>query len=122
MSPTTLWRRVNELEKTGVITGKVALIDPEKAGLNVCVLVSVSLKSHEPETRARFENAIDRHPNIMESFLVTGSADYMLVVRAHSVAAFEGFLMTDILGNDAVANASSNIALRQNKYTTVLPL
>lgn len=122
MSATTLWRRVNELESTGVIAKTVALVDAHKAGLDVCVLVSVSLKSHEPDTRARFEEAINQHANVMECFLVTGGSDYMLIVRTSTVAAFEMMLMEDILGHPAVATASSNIALRQSKYTTALPL
>lgn len=122
MSATTLWRRVNELESTGVIAKTVALVDAHKAGLDVCVLVSVSLKSHEPSTRASFEEAINQHAHVVECFLVTGGSDYMLIVRTSTVSAFETILMEDILGHPAVATASSNIALRQSKYTTALPL
>lgn len=122
LSSTTLWRRMNELENQGIIRRKVALVDPEKAGLDVCVLVSINLTSYEPETRAHFERDVDANPHIMECYRVTGGSDYMLTVRTPSVSAFEAILIKDILAHPAVASASSNITLRQTKYTTALPL
>ena len=58
----------------------------------------------------------------MECFSVTGEFDYMLIVRIKSVIAFEKFLMEHILGQPSVASASSQISLREHKYSTELPL
>ena len=65
---------------------------------------------------------MNRSPKIMESFLVTGTFDYMLMIRTKTVGHFAKLLMDEILAQKAVASASSNIALRQRKYTTTLPL
>lgn len=122
MSSTTLWRRVNELKKSGVIKGDVTLLNPEKIGFPVCVFVFVNLKDYSRETRLSFETFIQDAPEIMECFSVTGQNDYTLIVRSRSVSDFETFLMEKILGQPGVESASSQIALRQHKYTTAFPI
>ena len=122
LSASTLWRRVSELEAAGVIRKRVTLLDPDKVGLPVCVFVSVNLTDHSGSSRSSFETLVNGTPEIMECFSVTGAFDYVLLVRTRSVVDFEHLLMETILGHGAVANASSQIALRQQKYTTALPL
>lgn len=122
MSATTLWRRVNELKKSGVIREDVTLLDPDKVGYPVCVFVFVNLKDYHLDTRQAFEQFIQHAPEIMECFSVTGANDYTLIVRSRSVSDFEHFLMEKILSHPAVESASSQISLRQHKYTTAFPL
>lgn len=122
MSSTTLWRRVNELKKSGVIRSEVTLLDPEKIGYPVCVFVFVNLKDYSVETRTAFETVIEQAPEIMECYAVTGAHDYTLIVRSRSVRDFERFLMDEILSHPGVESASSQIALRQHKYTTAFPV
>ena len=122
MSPSTVSRRLTELEQTGAIERRVALLDPEKVGFPVCVFVQINLVDHAMETRRQFESLVLRTPEILECFSVTGTHDYTLILRTHSVGEFEHILMEQILAHDSVAQASSQIALRQHKYTTALPL
>jgi len=122
MSPSTVWRRVQDLEAAGVIVGRVTLLDPARLGLQVCVFVHVDIRDHRAETRDAFERFVRGRPEVMECFSITGAHDYMLIVRTETVAAFEDFLMHALLSQPAVAAASSNFTLRQQKYTTALPL
>jgi DNA-binding Lrp family transcriptional regulator len=122
LSPTTLWRRVNELKQSGVIREQVTLLDPVRAGFPVCVFVFVNLKDYSRSTRLAFEAFVQSMPQIMECFSVTGANDYTMIVRCRSVADFEHFLMEDILSHPAVESASSQISLREHKYTTALPV
>ncbi len=122
LSPSTVSRRLTELEQVGAIQRRVALLDPEKVGFPVCVFVAVNLVDHSRETRISFERLVHGTPEILECFSVTGTHDYTLIIRAHSVGEFERILMEQILADDAVAQASSQIALRQHKYSTALPL
>lgn len=121
-SPSTLWRRVNELEEAQAIRKRVFLLDAEKVGWPICVFVSVNLVDHEPDTRQRFEQFVQDTPQIMECYSITGTFDYMMIIRAQSVSDFEAFLMEVILGHKSVSTASSQISLRQQKYATELPL
>ncbi len=122
MSSSTLWRRLSELEQTGAIRKRVALLDPQVTGVPISVFLSVNLTNHERPTRQSFETFVQRSPEIMECFSVTGAFDYMLLVRTKSVQDFEQFLMDHILGHKSVSSASSQMSLRQHKYTTELPL
>ena len=122
MSPSTLWRRVNELEQIGAIEGRVALLNPDKVGLPVCVFVFINMVNHDKQTLADFVRFVNDTASIMECFAVTGAHDYTLIIRASSVGAFEQLLMEQILPHASVASASSQIALRQHKYSTALPL
>lgn len=118
----SVWRRLNGLEKTGIIRSRVALLDPARAGIGVCVFVQIDLTGHSPDIRTAFEALVARTPEIMDCFAVTGGFDYTLIVRCASVAAFEELLMHRILAHDSVANASSQFSLRHIKAQTALPL
>ena len=106
MSPSTLWRRVNELEQVGAIKSRVAIVDPERAGFSVCVFVFVNLADYDKPTLQRFEEFVN----------------YTLIIRSRSVGEFERLLMDRILAHESVASATSQFALRQHKYSTALPL
>ena len=122
MSVSTLWRKVHDLDEAGVVRKSVALLDPGAVGLPVCVFVFVDLGDYQKENQIAFETFVERSPEIMECFAVTGSHDYILIIRTAGVAEFESFLMEKILPHPAVASATSQIALRQHKYTTALPI
>ncbi|MEZ5938531.1 MAG: Lrp/AsnC family transcriptional regulator [Hyphomonadaceae bacterium] len=121
-SPSTIWRRVNDLEAAELISGKVALLNAERVGFPVCVFVFVDLLRHEQSIRAAFERFVQETPQIMECFSVTGAHDYTMIVRTRTVAEFEHLLMEKILGHPSVRAATSQIALRQQKYSTALPI
>ena len=122
MSPTTVWRRISELEASGYIKEQVTLLNPEKVGVPVCVFVFVNLKDYHIDTRKTFERFVDEAPEIMECYSLTGANDYVLMLRCRSVSDFERFLMEEILAHKGVEAASSQISLRQHKYTTALSL
>ncbi len=122
LSQTSCWRRVRQLEENGVISRRVALVDPRAVGLTVSVIASVSLAEHSDESRASFETLVAARPEIVECYSMTGDRDYMLRVVVRDVEAYDHFLTTHLLHHPAVASASSSFALKQIKYTTALPL
>lgn len=122
LSQASVWRRLQGLEKAGALLGRVALVDPDRVGVPVCVLTSLTIRDHAPETRAAFEAFVKSHEEIMECYAVSGSYDYILMVRVRDVAAYESFLMNHVLGNPVVASAASAFTLRRLKYTTAVPL
>jgi len=122
MSPSTLWRRLTDLEASGAIKGRVTLLDPTEVGLPVCAILSVNLVDHNLASRERFEEFVTAQPEIMECYSVTGEFDYLLVTRSQSVQEFELFLMNRVLAHKAVASTASQIALSVKKYSTELPI
>jgi Lrp/AsnC family transcriptional regulator, leucine-responsive regulatory protein len=122
LSPSPCLRRVRELEERGVIRRYVTLVDPGAIGLPVSVFVSVTLERQVEEALEQFEKAIFQRPEVMECYLMTGDADYLLRVVTADLAAYERFLKDHLTRIRGVASIKSSFALKQVKYSTALPL
>lgn len=122
VSASPCWRRVRALEGSGVIKGYAALVDPAALGLNVSVFTQVSLERQEKKALQVFEAAVGEWPEIMECYLMTGDADYLLRVVVPDLAAYERFLMARLTRIRGIASIKSSFALRSVKYRTDLPI
>jgi Lrp/AsnC family transcriptional regulator len=122
MAQSTVWRKLQEFEAAGLIRGRVALLDPAKAGAKLCVFAQVTLDSHAEEAVAGFARMVSAHPEIMECHAVSGTADYIVKIRVADVEAYEAFMTENLLRNPHVRSVVSSFALRELKYTTALPL
>lgn len=122
VSASPCWRRVRELERSGVISRYVTLVDPSSVGLPVSVFVQVSLEKQVESALEDFEGQILERPEVMECYLMTGDADYLLRVVVADLEAYERFLMDHLTRVPAVANIRSSFALKQVKYRTALPV
>jgi DNA-binding Lrp family transcriptional regulator len=122
LSPSPCLRRVRELEDRGVIRRYVTLVAPVAIGLPVSVFVSVTLERQVEEALDRFEEAILERPEVMECYLMTGDADYLLRVVTADLAGYERFLKDHLTRLRGVASIKSSFALKQVKYSTAMPL
>lgn len=122
LSPSPCLRRVRTLEESGVVRRHVTLVDPAAVGLGVSVFVSVRLERQVEGALERFEAAVLTRPEVMECYLMTGDADYLLRVVVRDVPAYEQFLMRHLTRVRGIASIQSSFALKQVKYTTALPL
>jgi Lrp/AsnC family leucine-responsive transcriptional regulator len=122
LSPSPCLRRVRDLEESGLVRGYVALLDPAAVGLGVSVFVQVSLERQAERGLGEFEKKVLERPEVLECYLMTGDADYLLRVVVPDVAAFERFLMGHLTRIPGVASVKSSFALKQVKYSTALPL
>jgi DNA-binding Lrp family transcriptional regulator len=91
-SRTSVWRWVREVEEAGVIKKKVALLDPKELGLQIHVLLSVSIHQHTASNRQEFEDHVETLPEVMECYSVSGDRDYALLVLARDMEAYNQFL------------------------------
>jgi Lrp/AsnC family leucine-responsive transcriptional regulator len=122
LSPSPCLRRVRLLEEQGVITGYVALVNPEAIGLSVTAFVRVRLDQQDDRHLASFEAAVANFVEVMECYLMTGEADYQLRVLVGSLGEFEDFLRHKLTRIDGVAQVTSSFALRPVVYRTALPV
>lgn len=122
LSPTPCFNRVRALEKAGLFKQHVTLLNPEALGLSINVFIQVSLEKQIKDALARFEQAISERPEVMECYLMTGDADYLLRVVLPDVAALERFIIERLTKMPGVANIRSSFALKQVRYKTALPL
>ncbi len=122
ISSSPCWRRVRELEKRGVISGYVALVDAAAVGLPVSVFVQVTLERQIEAALETFEAAVKARPEVMECYLMTGDADYLLRVVVSDLPTYEAFLKDHLTRIPGISNIKSSFALNQVKYRTSLPL
>jgi DNA-binding Lrp family transcriptional regulator len=98
------------------------LVDPAAVNLNVTVFVQISLDLQVEGRLEIFERAIMRRPEVLECYLMTGDADYLLRVVVPDVSAYEAFLRESLTRIESAAGIKSSFALKQVKYSTALPL
>jgi DNA-binding Lrp family transcriptional regulator len=97
LSPSACLRRVQELERRGVIAGYRAVIDRSKLGIGFTAIVMVGLSVHTRDAQLAFERAVARSPEVREVHNIAGAFEYVLRVEARDIAAFKHF-HTDVLG------------------------
>lgn len=122
LSSTPCFNRVKTMEELGLIRRQVTLLAPELLGLNVNVFIHVSLEKQVEDALARFESAIAERPEVMECYLMTGDADYLLRVLVPDIQALERFILDHLTKIPGVSNIRSSFALKQVLYKTALPL
>jgi Lrp/AsnC family leucine-responsive transcriptional regulator len=122
LSASPCLRRVRMLEKAGVISRYVAVLDQRAVGLPVSVFVSIKLERQKQDALDRFAKAIERWPEVLECYLMTGPRDYWLRVVVPDLAAYERFVKQKLTRLEGIASIESSFALEQVKYTNVLPV
>lgn len=97
LSPSACLRRVQELERKGVITGYRAVLNSQAMGISFIAYVLVGLSKHNKEAQHGFEAAMTLAPEVRECHNVTGTVEYLLRIEAHDLAAYKYF-HTEVLG------------------------
>lgn len=122
LSPSPCLARVRSLEQAGFISRHVTLLDPVRIGLKVSVFIHVTLEKQIEPVLEKFESAIRDRPEVMECYLMTGDADYLLRVVVADLQALERFILAFLTKVPGVGNIRSSFSLKQVKYQTALPL
>ena len=122
LSPTPCYNRVKAMEEMGLIRQQVTLLDPDLLGLHLNVFIHVTLERQVQGALQHFEATIAERPEVMECYLMTGDADYLLRVLVPDIKALEVFILNHLTTTPGVANIRSSFALKQVRYKTALPL
>lgn len=122
LSPSPCLARVRALERSGTIRRYVALVDPEALGLGISVFISISLREQNTGSLAAFEQQIAACDEVMECYLMTGDADYLLRVVVPDIRALERFILERLSPIPGVEKIRSSFTLKQVRYKTALPM
>ncbi len=123
LSPSPCLRRVKQLEEDGYIRGYVALLDPAKIGLQLTIIVSVTLVNHDPKVMKHFEATVAAFPEVIQCYLITGqSADYLIKVVVANLNEYQSFLLKKLTIIDGVNQVHSSFVLQRIVDRTSLPL
>lgn len=112
LSPSACLRRVRILEESKVIRGYTALVAEGASDEGVVAIVRITLEMQTEELLNRFETAVRQHPEIVECFLMTGDADYIVRVVARSTADYEAIHKGILMRLPGVARIHSSFAIR----------
>lgn len=112
LTPAPCLRRVQRLERAGVISGYRAVIDPSAAGQGFEVIVSVEITLSDAQTVAEFEAAVTAFDEVVEARRLLGVPDYFLRVNVADVTAFERFTMEKLTRLPAVSRVISHQTMR----------
>ena len=104
LSPSACSRRVQELERIGVIKGYRAVLDRDALGAGFVAYIAVGLSDHSKASQEAFEQGISRAPEVRECHNITGQVEYILRVEVSDLAAYKHF-HTEVLGTLPQVNA-----------------
>ena len=122
LSPSACLRRVQRLERDGVIAGYRAEVDPERVGIGLQAFVRVQLARHDAESVAAFARQVNAWDEVVACHALTGDMDYLLQVAVVDLDHFSRFLLDRLLGQSGVADVNSSFVLRTVKAFRGMPL
>ena len=121
LSRNACWRRVKRLEEDGIITGRVALVDAEKLGLGLSVLILVRTSNHDPDWLQKFRTAVTSFPEITGVYRMSGDLDYVLRARVADVKAYDR-LYQRLIAKVPLSDVSASFVMEEIKETTIVPV
>ena len=120
LSRNACWTRVKRLEEAGVLTARVALVDPTTINLGLTVFITVRTNEHDPAWLTRFAEATASMPEIQGVYRTSGDLDYLLLARVPDVAAYDA-LYQKLIRRVRLADVSASFVMQKIKETTALP-
>lgn len=107
LSASACLRRVQELERSGVIAGYRAVLDKPSVGIGFVAYVAVGLSDHSKKSQLAFERSVVKSPEVTECHNTTGTFEYLLRIEVADLAAYKTF-HTDVLGTLPQVNSISS--------------
>ena len=121
LSQSPCWKRIQRLEKAGVILRRVALVNPESIGMGLTVFVSIETGDHSTAWLSKFAQTVTAWPEVMEFYRMAGDIDYMLRVVVPDMASYDAFYKR-LIAAVPLKNVTSRFAMERIKSTTAFPL
>jgi len=118
VSPPTCLRRVKHLTDTGVITRRVALVDPSKIGPSLTVIVEISLDVQAAERMAEFEALVATEPAVLQCYRVAPGPDFVLIVQVGDMPAYHALAHRLFAAHANVRNVKAYFSTFRSKFET----
>ena len=122
LTPSPCWRRIDRLEREGLIRKRVALIDRRKVGLNAQIFAQVKLNAHGRANLDEFSKTIGAFPEVLDAYVLMGTMDFMLRIVTQDIDAYERFFFERLSKLPGVQEIHSTVALSEIKSTNELPI
>jgi len=115
LSTTPIHERIKKLEKNGYIKQYITLVDPKMIGKKLIVYISVSLNKHTKDDIEEFEDQMEKLDEVMESYYISGSSDFLIKVFCDDMEDFHNFITNkfSVIGN--ITQFYSSFVMSENK-------
>ena len=120
LSVTTVYERIKKLEKQGIISKYVALINKQKVEKNFIVLCHVKLIQHKKEYVVNFEKEVMNLPEVTECFHISGDYDYILKICVKDMEEYRNFMVTKLTTIQHIGSTHSSFMIAEVKNTTMI--
>ncbi|MFQ3896619.1 Lrp/AsnC family transcriptional regulator [Sphingobium sp. R-7] len=121
LSATPCWKRIKRLEKDGIIERRVAILNRDRLGLGVTVIVAIRTAKHSDDWLQIFADGVAKIPEVVEFYRMSGEIDYLLKVVARDIADYDR-IYRKLTKVAELHDVSSSFAMQEIKSTTALPL
>jgi len=122
MSTAACWRRVRQLEESGIIKRFSAVLSKEKLNLNFCAFVQITMGSYVKDSTEPFLDVVRERPEVVDCFVTTGDSDFIMRVVTEDIKSYNQFLEDFLFTLPQVSSLRSNIILSEVKEFAGLPL
>ena len=122
LSTAAVQRRLKRLRATGVIEAETARLSPKAVGFPVTCIVSVDLRDESAAALDRFKRRMGQWPQVQQCYYVTGQADFILVVLAGSMEAYEAFTRAALLSEENVQGFVTHVVMDRVKVGSEVPI
>jgi Lrp/AsnC family leucine-responsive transcriptional regulator len=122
LSPSACLRRLSRLRADGIIESDVSVIAPEAAGRGLTMIVEVTLERERADIISEFKATMQRLPEVMQCYYVTGDTDFLLIVTAPSMEDYEAFVSRFFFDNLNVRRFRTSVVMDRVKVGLKVPL
>lgn len=121
LSQNACWRRLQALEKAGVIRNRTVTLDRERLGVGLVVFVMIKTRHHSADWLDMFRNHVSAIPEVIDFFRIGGEYDYMLKVVTPDMARYDSFYRKLISGIE-LHTVTSHFAMEAIEEQRPIPL
>lgn len=120
LSTTAVYERIKRLEKTGVVSNYVALVDKKKVNKAFTILCHVKLSQHIKDFVLKFEREILKLNEVVECYHTSGDYDYILKIHVSDMEAYREFMVTKLTAIANIGSTQSSFVINEVKHTTAI--
>ncbi|WP_395374223.1 Lrp/AsnC family transcriptional regulator [Marinicella sp. W31] len=122
LSSASVHRRIRKLKEIGVIKNDVSILDGEKLGYSMTMIIGIKLERERYDLLHDFEKKIAAIPEVQQCYYVTGDVDFILITKVRNLKHYEKLTKAAFFDHSNVKNFTTNVVLRDIKVGLTLPL
>jgi len=120
LSTTAVYERIRKLEREGVITKYVALVDKKKIARDFTAFCHVKLSEHTKDSIMRFEKQVQELYEVSECNHISGDYDYILTIHVSNMSSYREFMVNKLTAIDQIGSTQSSFVINPVKKSTAI--